>query len=93
MKKDKLLYNDIKQLIDEAKSYVVQNVNTTLVFTNYHIGRMIVENDQQGSERAKYAENTLKTLSKRLSKYFGRGYTKRNLELMRKFYLTFSKTK
>ncbi len=93
MKNDKLLYDEIKQLIEKAMSFVVQNVNTTLVFTNYHIGKMIVKDEQQGSERAKYAEKTLGNLSKKLTKEFGKGYTKRNLELMRKFYITFSKTK
>jgi len=57
--KDDKIYGNIKQLIQQAKNFVVQNVNTTLVFTNYHIGKMIVENEQQGSERAKYAEKTL----------------------------------
>ena len=93
MKNDKLLYDEIKQLIEKARSFIVQNVNTTLVFTNYHIGKMIVEDEQQGSERAKYAEKILGNLSKKLTKEFGKGYTKRNLELMRKFYITFSKTK
>ncbi|MDZ7625219.1 MAG: hypothetical protein U5J96_12360, partial [Ignavibacteriaceae bacterium] len=58
MKKDKL-YTDIRKLIEQAKSFVVQNINTTLVFTNYHIGRMIIEDEQKGSERAKYSEKTL----------------------------------
>lgn len=92
MNKEKL-YFDIKKLIEQAKSFVVQSINTTLVFTNYHIGRMIVEDEQQGSERAKYAEKTLKNLSQRLTKEFGKGYTKRNLELMRKFYVIYSKAK
>ena len=91
--KDEKLYADIKQLIEQAKSFVVQNINTTLVFTNYHIGKMIVEDEQQGSERAKYAEKILLNLSRKLTKEFGKGYTKRNLELMRKFYLTYSKAK
>ena len=89
MKNDKLLYDEIKQLIEKARSFIVQNVNTTLVFTNYHIGKMIVEDEQQGSERAKYAENTLKTLSKRLSKDFGRGYSVDNLQRMRSFYILY----
>jgi hypothetical protein len=93
MKNDKLLYDEIKQLIEKARSFIVQNVNTTLVFTNYHIGKTIVKDEQQGSERAKYAEKTLGNLSKKLTKEFGKGYTKRNLELMRKFYITFAKTK
>lgn len=87
------LYSEVKQLIEQAKSFVVQNINTTLVFTNYNIGKIIVEDEQQGSERAKYAEKTLKNLSKKLTKDFGVGYTTRNLELMRKFFLTYSKTK
>src|SRR3990172_10691612 len=91
--KGEKLYTDIKKLIEQAKSFVVQNINTTLVFTNYHIGKMIVEDEQQGSERAKYAEKTLLNLSKKLTKDFGGGFTKRNIELMRKFYVTYSKAK
>jgi len=44
--KDQNLFSDIKQLIDQAKSFVVQNINTTLVFTNFHIGKMIVQDEQ-----------------------------------------------
>ena len=43
--KEEKLYSDIKGLIEQAKSFVVQNVNTTLVFTNFHIGKMIVEDE------------------------------------------------
>ena len=91
--KEEKLYSDIKKLIEQAKSFVVQNINTTLVFTNYHIGKMIVDDEQQGSERAKYAEKTLSNLSKKLTKEFGKGYTKRNLELMRRFYVMYPKAK
>jgi predicted nuclease of restriction endonuclease-like (RecB) superfamily len=91
--KNEKLYSDIKSLIQQAKNFVVQNINTTLAFTNFQIGRLIVEDEQQGSERAKYAEKTLKNLSNKLTKEFGRGYTKRNLELMRQFYITYSKAK
>lgn len=83
------LYADIKQLIAQAKSFVVQNINTTLVFTNYHIGKRIVEDEQRGSQRAKYAENTLKNLSKKLTKEFGGGYSVDNLQRTRNFYLTY----
>ncbi|KAF0152039.1 MAG: hypothetical protein FD143_1407 [Ignavibacteria bacterium] len=84
------LFLSVKQLIDQAKNFVVQNVNTTLVFTNYHIGKMIVEDEQQGKERAVYAEKTLKNLSKRLTKEFGSGYSEDNLNRMRNFYLLFN---
>ena len=87
--KEEKLYSDIKKLIEQAKSFVVQNINTTLVFTNYHIGKMIVDDEQQGSERAKYAEKTLSNLSEKLTKEFGKGYSKSNLEYMRKFFLLY----
>ena len=50
--KDQLYFN-VKQLIEQSQSFVVKNVNTILVFTNYHIGKMIIENEQSGKERAK----------------------------------------
>jgi hypothetical protein len=58
--KNEKLFGEIKQLIEQAKSFVVQNINTTLVFTNYHIGKTIIEDEQRGSERAKYAEKLLR---------------------------------
>lgn len=90
MEKKDNLYTNIIQLIDEARKFVVQSVNTTLVFTYYHIGKMIVEDEQQGKERAAYAEKTLKSLSKKLTKQYGSGYSKRNLELMKQFYISFN---
>jgi len=59
------------------------------VFTNYHIGKRIVEDEQRGSQRAKYAEKTLKNLSKKLTKEFGRGYSVDNLQRTRNFHLTY----
>lgn len=83
------LYSEIKRLISQAQSFAVQNVNTILVFTNYCIGKMIVENEQQGKHRAKYSEKTLENLSSKLIKDFGNGYSKRNLDLMKQFYLAY----
>ncbi len=83
------LYPGIKQLIEEARSLVAQNVNTTLVFTNFYIGKMIVENEQQGKQRAAYARRTLKNLSKRLSRDYGKGYSEDNLNRMRTFFLLY----
>ncbi len=87
--KNEKLYTDIKWHIAQAKSFVLQNINTTLVFTNYHIGKRIVEDEQRGSQRAKYAEKTLKNLSKKLTKEFGRGYSVDNLQRTRNFHLTY----
>jgi predicted nuclease of restriction endonuclease-like (RecB) superfamily len=87
--KNEKLYSDIKSLIQQAKNFVVQNINTTLVFTNFQIGSLIVENEQRGSERAKYAEKTLIKLSKKLTKEFGRGYSVDNLQRMRTFFILY----
>ena len=51
------------------------------------MGRRIVEHDQRGDQRAAYGVELLKELSARLSEEFGRGFSERNLEYMRKFYL------
>ena len=47
---------------------------------------MIVEDEQQGKERAEYGKNLLLSLSAQLTQEFGKGFSERNLEYMRKFY-------
>ncbi|MCX6278367.1 MAG: PDDEXK nuclease domain-containing protein [Bacteroidetes bacterium] len=84
------LYSRIAGLLQAAKQNVVRAVNQTMVYTYYEIGRMIVEDEQQGKERAEYGKQVLKELSKRLTKEFGKGFSERNLEQMRQFYLTYS---
>ena len=66
-------------------------VNITMVYSYYEAGRMIVEEEQGGKERAAYGKYILKELSQRLTQKFGRGYSYDNLKLMRKFYLVYSK--
>ena len=63
-----------------------------MVYTYFEIGRMIVEEEQNGKERAEYGKQILKELSKRLNAEFGKGFSQRNLEQMRQFYLIYSKT-
>ncbi len=89
MKKDTTsmkLFNAIKTLIEEAKSKIVRNVNSTMVMTYFEMGRMIFEDEQKGKHRAEYAKEVLLNLSKKLSKEFGKGYSLRNLEYIRQFY-------
>jgi len=62
-----------------------------MVVTYYEIGRMIVEEEQNGKERADYGKQLISTLSEKLTKDFGRGFSQRNLEQMRQFYLVYSK--
>jgi len=84
------LFSKIAGLLQTARQNVVRAVNQTMVYTYYEIGRMIVEDEQQGKERAAYGKQVLKELSKRLSEQFGKGFSERNLEQMRQFYLVYS---
>jgi DUF1016 N-terminal domain len=61
-----------------------------MVHTYYEIGRMIVEDEQQGKERAEYGKQVLKELSNRLTAEFGKGFSADNLENMRRFFLAYS---
>ena len=83
------LYAQIARLLQAARQNIVRTVNQTMVYTYYEIGLMIVEDEQQGKERAEYGKKVLKELSKRLSADFGKGFSERNLEQMRLFYLTY----
>lgn len=84
------LYFQIAQLLQTARQNVVRAVNQTMVYTYFEIGRMIVEDEQQGKERAEYGKQVLKELSAKLSAEFGKGFSVQNLENMRKFYLLYS---
>ncbi len=83
------LLASIRALIQTARQKVVKEVNQTMVLTYFEIGRRIVENEQEGNERAGYAQETLKKLSKQLQGEFGRGFSAKNLRLMRQFFLTY----
>lgn len=58
--------------------------------TYFLIGKRIVEEEQNGNERATYGKNLIKNLSKKLTNEFGKGFSERNIEQMRKFYKTYS---
>ncbi len=85
-------YNKIVELLKNARNKVVQTVNTTMVYTYFEIGRLIIEEEQRGKKRADYGQKILKGLSKRLIKDFGKGFSETNLKQMRQFYLTYSKS-
>jgi predicted nuclease of restriction endonuclease-like (RecB) superfamily len=84
------LLADLRGIIAQARRHALRSVNTLQVVSNFLIGRRIVEHEQAGEVRAEYGSELLKTLSKTLSREFGKGYSRTNLELIRKFYLTFA---
>jgi hypothetical protein len=63
-----------------------------MVMTYFEIERIIIEEEQKGKKRAEYGKNLLKDLSIKLTNDFGRGFSVDNLENMRKFYTTYSKS-
>ena len=79
----------VKSLLFEAQQRVVHSVNSIMVQTYFELGKQIVEHEQEGKNYANYGEYLLDALSENLTKEFGKGYSKRNLELIRKFYLTY----
>lgn len=83
-----VLYNDIKKLVEESRNRVYKTVNTEMIKLYWNIGKMIIEK-QSGNKRAKYNDYITKELSIRLTTVFGKGFSKRNLERMRKFYLCY----
>lgn len=88
-----VLYYTVRQLITTSRKQVVKSINHQMVLTYYEIGRNIVEYEQGGEERAQYAKEVIKHLSERLTTEFGRGFSKRNVSLMRQFYLTYASEK
>jgi predicted nuclease of restriction endonuclease-like (RecB) superfamily len=81
------LISDISDLLEQARRRAARSVNSILTATYWNIGRRIVEYEQQGQERAPYGERLLDRLSRDLTPKLGRGFSERNLEQMRAFYL------
>jgi predicted nuclease of restriction endonuclease-like (RecB) superfamily len=85
------LFKDIKALLHNARTQVVRTVNSAMVNTYFEIGKLIVEHEQKGHDKALYGEETLKELSNQLSVEFGKGFSITNIQQMRSFYLAYGK--
>lgn len=82
-------YDHIRQAIRLARRKVAVAVNTAMVETYWQIGRIIVEEEQEGKERAAYGDQHIPKPAEQLSAEFGKGFGQANLRNMRQFYLTF----
>ena len=80
------MYNKISNIITSNKNKMIYQINNTLVLNNFMIGKIIVENEQNGNIRAEYGKDILKKLSKKLTNKFGTGYSRSGLQNMRLFY-------
>ena len=80
----------VEQAVDivrSAKQAAKRAVNLSMVYAYFEIGRIIVEQEQGGEERAEYGAHVIERLSKRLTQEFGRGFSKTNLKQMKQFYI------
>ena len=84
------LFNHVVQIIEQARYKVAATVNLTMVLTYFEIGKMILEEEQQGQARAAYGKHVLKDLAQRLTERFGKGFSVENLDRMRFFYKTYA---
>lgn len=85
------MISEIRDIMTSARKNVVAQVNNELIISYWNVGRVIIEHEQNNNERAKYGDSTLKELSKVLTKEFGKGFSRSNLQNMRAFYLTYPK--
>lgn len=83
------LFQKSKELIDNARSNMGQMANAITVITSFLLGHYIIEQEQQGQERAKYGSKVIDSLSAYLTKEYGRGFSRSNVAGMRQFYMTY----
>jgi len=83
------IIEDIRNLLILSRQNLAQTVNSAMVQTYWNIGRIIVEDEQAGNQRAQYGKKQLQFISDKLTTEFGKGFDTTNLRKMRQFYLLF----
>ncbi len=83
------LLDSVRELLINSRNQLVRVVNTAMVQTYWQIGKLIVEDEQDGKTRAEYGKQVLANLAKELHREFGKGFDISNLRKMRAFYLAF----
>jgi len=83
------LYSEVQHVIEATRIRVYKAVNSSMVQSYWEIGRLIVEEEQKGADRAAYGKQIVEGLSSRLTMVYGKGYNKSNLWYMRQFYQLF----
>jgi len=83
------IINEIRQILQSARENVTRAVDNELLFAYWNIGKIIVDNEQAGSEKAEYGKQLLKSLSKELTRELGKGFSRSNLQNMRLLYLNY----
>ena len=84
------LFDRVASILEAARAETVRAVNSRMVLAYWLIGREIVQELQEGDERAAYGRKILAELSLRLSSHYGEGYSLPNLRLFRQFFLAYA---
>ena len=79
--------NEVKRIVEEGRRLSYSTVNSVMISTYWHIGKRIVEEEQNGKERAEYGAELINILSKELTHEYGSGFSARYLRAFRQFYL------
>lgn len=82
-------YESVAEILRTARNNAYRSVNFIMVEAYWNVGRRIVEEEQQGKERAEYGTFLIRDLSIRLQREFGKGFTKSNLRYFRQLYLAY----
>lgn len=80
------MIEEITNLVNEVKSKLANEINKSIVYVYWNIGKIIVTNESEYNNRLEYGKEVLKGLSDELTKYLGKGYSVSNLKYMRMFY-------
>jgi predicted nuclease of restriction endonuclease-like (RecB) superfamily len=82
-------YESVAEILRTARKNAYRAVNLTMIEAYWNVGRRIVEEEQQGKERAEYGKYLIRDLANRLREEFGKGFTESNLRYFRMLYLAY----
>lgn len=85
-KTNEKMIQEITNLVNEVKTNLTREINKSITYVYWNIGRIIVSNENENNNRLEYGKEVLKGLSNELTKYLGKGYSVTNLKYMRTFY-------
>ena len=83
------IINDISHILRQAQANAYRSINQAMVQAYWLVGKRIVDEEQQGEAKAAYGKGVIKSLSAALQAEFGKGFSERNIENMRAFYLQY----
>ena len=85
-KENSKMIQEITNLVNEVKSNLSSEINKSIIYVYWNIGKIIVSNENEFNNRLEYGKEVLKGLSLELTKYLGKGYSVFNLKYMRTFF-------